>query len=155
MAYFLPQPAHVQHQALAIAARIAAAGAYVTHGAVAHELASFLGPYGMAAINPIYVPVLALLARLQHVVDGFVSAFIDSRAIATLRDLEDELGTVLRSFGLPPLAHPVAPPPAADPGADPDEIDLDDDSVAPPASGPGAAASFREYGLGPLHAHPL
>lgn len=158
-------------QVLAAAARIAASGEYVTHAAVVRELARQAGPHAMSGAALYAEPSLALLARLQETVDGFVAAFIDSRAIATVRDLEDELPVVLRSFGLPPLAPPAAAP-------DPDEIDLEEDDEAEErrreGRGSGAARSagghepdgggtrgepgpptFEEYGLGPLLAHPL
>ncbi|KAG8469988.1 hypothetical protein KFE25_006443 [Diacronema lutheri] len=173
----------VDRHALAIARRIAADGAYVTHAAVVHELAHQYVPYGVPVASLCTVPSLALLARLQETVDGFIAAFVDSRAIATVRDLEAELPVVLRSFGLSPL-HPPAPSTAPDP----EEIDLDaelaphvgphatrgldgaNDARDAPARAVAVAdegleraeargvstplPTFGEYGLGSLLAHP-
>lgn len=149
----------VDVQVAEITRQIAAGGEYVTHAAVMHELARRSGPYGLPAAALYQEPSLALLARLQETVDGFVAAFVDSRSIATVRDLEEELPVVLRSFNLPPLAPPS-------PSGDPDEIDLDDGGSPQPVGGGGSRAldvavgedgppTFEEYGLGPLLAHPL
>lgn len=154
-AWLLARTSMADANALALrgALRIAGSGNYVTHAAVLSEVMHVLGPLAHH-VDLHSVPALVQLAHMQRCVDGFVLAFVDSRPIAALRDLEDELPVVLASFGLSPLHEGACGQPPRDDRRDPAEIDLENDQqdALGACTGP---PTFDAFGLGPLCAHPL
>ena len=139
------------------AAALAREGHFASYQAVAARVCasrgvSHLGQLG--ASDPLRdVPLLDKIWRAQQLVEAHVAAFVGTRTVACLRDLDVELAALLRAFGFKPIARPE---PARDPHEIPipndDEDDADDEgreaAASPPPSG------FHHFGLGPLLAIP-
>ena len=138
------------------AAALAREGNFASYQAVAARVCasrgvSHLGQLG--ASDPLRdVPLLDKIWRAQQLVEAHVAAFVGTRTVACLRDLDVELAALLRAFGFKPIARPE---PARDPHEIPipndDEDDADDEGREAAASPP---SGFHHFGLGPLLAIP-
>ena len=172
------------------ATALAASGDFATVEAVQRRALAdvserFAPTAAAAAITAIRMaralPSLMQLAEIQHRLETFTQAFVSSRGIATLHDLEHEATLLLHSLQIPVLrAARVTRSRARGAGTsathrNPDEIELalEDDgapvlsmatetpSDARPAvsavSAPSRAppASFAAFGVGPLAALPM
>ena len=108
------------------------------------------------------VPLLGRILRIEQMSTAFVGSYIAQRSIVTLRDMEKELVTFLRSYNLQPRTETsggvtrIAP----DLATNSEEISLDDTDDPRVADEDAAAdenvrVGFRCMGVGSLAAHPV
>ena len=108
------------------------------------------------------VPLLGRILQIEQMSTAFVGSYIAQRSIVTLRDMEKELVTFLRSYNLQPRTEisggvtRIAP----DLATNSEEISLDDTDDPRVADEDAAAdenvrVGFRCMGVGSLAAHPV